>query len=742
MAGHSASYLEQLESCANYNRRLCIERQQRLPFLDSQTGIAQVPSQLWRRASDRLPTNDPNVLYKYPSRDWRKKKPSGGVNLNTDFKSSADNAESADQSTTKEQTESARSSVPDTPVQPTEREYREPAWYEDYTELVGDEFDDPSDPDDYEEYSKRKRKKKATTKGGRKAHDSANPVERPYACPHCSMRYKTKPGLHYHVRHHHSDAVAGELPISTDTSGFPGASQQHQHSTSGTSTRMAPMRKAAAISASRIQRQGMVELSSTCDLCQGDIFENKRTGCAEQLINCSDCGRAGHPYCLQFSSNMIISTKKYGWQCIECKSCAICGTSEHDEQLLFCDDCDRGFHMYCLTPKLFAPPEGSWSCDLCLNEFHRDQRLTSLGQSSQTILFVTVLKVSGLIYEYLPNAANKTMSNSCLADTESLLALLPVSGSFNIANNITFNSTFELLFTADSLLTWDVGNCRPLSKADLPQLDNWHDPEKWLVRNAPRPVLHSDRVPSMWDTVVFSNRHSYYINISTPVVVQRLIYHGQEHSSESFARHLNSVESCVSNNIKDENMAAICSNVRCAKNLPCSNSIRPVGHCCPICGALVTFTCDSSSNQQLVDNYNADITSQCLNEVQKEFLLSKATEWTVSVAKWKNVNYVLLFCICIACLLTVLGLWKRSYLSRMYSNQRVFWSVMWNRDTEDQVHLQMPAPSTSDLTVSDDCEKTSQNFENPIYMHSLQNELEDNEELLLAAAAFYEIPII
>ncbi|KRY84689.1 Zinc finger protein neuro-d4 [Trichinella pseudospiralis] len=798
MAGHSASYLEQLESCANYNRRLCIERQQRLPFLDSQTGIAQVPSQLWRRASERLPTTDPNVLYKYPSRDWRKKKPSGGVNLNNDFRTSADNAESTHQSTTREQTESARSSVPDTPF--LVLYIYEPAWYEDYTELVGDEFDDPSDPDDYEEYSKRKRKKKTTSKGGRKANDSANPVERPYACPHCSMRYKTKPGLHYHVRHHHSDAVSGELPISTDASGFSGVSQQHQQSASGTSTRMAPMRKAAAISASRIQRQGMVELSSTCDLCQGDIFENKRTGCAEQLINCSDCGRAGHPYCLQFSSNMIISTKKYGWQCIECKSCAICGTSEHDEQLLFCDDCDRGFHMYCLTPKLFAPPEGSWSCDLCLNEFHRNQPLTSLGPSSQTILFATVLKVSGLIYEYLPNAVNMT-SNSCLAEVESSLALLPVSGSFNIANNITFNSTFEFLFTAESLLTWEVGNCKPLSTAGLAQLNNWHDPEKWLVRNAPKPVLHSDRVPSMWDTVVFSNRHSYYINISRPVVVQRLIYHGQEHSSESFARHLNSVESklqflngsritsvpsititktncqlftgCVSNNIKDENMAAICSTVYCAKNLPCSNSIRPVGHCCSICGALVTFTCDSSSNQQQLfgqrscsdlnwsfvfskirsdtcqlvvtnsidqDNYNADITSRCLNEVQKEFLLSKATEWTVSVAKWKNVNYVLLFCICIACLLAVLALWKRSYLLRMYSRQRVFWSVMWNRDTEDQVHLQMPAPSTSDLTVSDEGERTSQHFENPIYMHTLQSELEDNEELLLAAAAFYEIP--
>lgn len=39
---------------------------------------------------------------------------------------------------------------------------------------------------------------------------------------------------------------------------------------------------------------------------------------------------AGHPSCLQFTPNMIISVKKYPWQCIECKSCGICGTSDND----------------------------------------------------------------------------------------------------------------------------------------------------------------------------------------------------------------------------------------------------------------------------------------------------------------------------------------------------------------------------------------------------------------------------
>ena len=60
----------------------------------------------------------------------------------------------------------------------------------------------------------------------------------------------------------------------------------------------------------------------------------------------------GHPTCLQFTANMLISVKKYPWQCIECKTCTLCGTSENDDKLLFCDDCDRGYHMYCLVPPM------------------------------------------------------------------------------------------------------------------------------------------------------------------------------------------------------------------------------------------------------------------------------------------------------------------------------------------------------------------------------------------------------
>ena len=40
-------YKECVEQAANYNARLASERKMRLPFLDSQTGVAQNHSQLW-----------------------------------------------------------------------------------------------------------------------------------------------------------------------------------------------------------------------------------------------------------------------------------------------------------------------------------------------------------------------------------------------------------------------------------------------------------------------------------------------------------------------------------------------------------------------------------------------------------------------------------------------------------------------------------------------------------------------
>ena len=48
-------YRDALEQCHNYNARLCAERSVRMPFLDSQTGVAQSNCYIWMEKRHRGP---------------------------------------------------------------------------------------------------------------------------------------------------------------------------------------------------------------------------------------------------------------------------------------------------------------------------------------------------------------------------------------------------------------------------------------------------------------------------------------------------------------------------------------------------------------------------------------------------------------------------------------------------------------------------------------------------------------
>ncbi|KAG9333119.1 hypothetical protein JZ751_013473, partial [Albula glossodonta] len=67
-------YREAIEHCRSYNARLCAERSMRLPFLDSQTGVAQGNCYIWMEKTHRGPGLAPGQLYTYPARCWRKKR--------------------------------------------------------------------------------------------------------------------------------------------------------------------------------------------------------------------------------------------------------------------------------------------------------------------------------------------------------------------------------------------------------------------------------------------------------------------------------------------------------------------------------------------------------------------------------------------------------------------------------------------------------------------------------------------
>nr|XP_034311014.1 zinc finger protein ubi-d4 isoform X6 [Crassostrea gigas] len=359
-------FKDAIEHTANLNMRMGIERKLRLPFLDSQTGVAQSHTSLWHPYRDRQPGLTYGQLYSYPANRWKKRKRLAF--MNTESRVNKSNEIETGESDVHQINTVENPAICKEEEGEKYSESSKDRWFEEYDNLseppdAGEMVDDQSDISDYEETYIKKKKKKSSGRGRKKNTEKEAPQvteekDKPYSCEGrtkswkaCGARYKTRPGLQYHYNHFHNGMIEDETVPSPR-----------------------PPARASSRTAEKSGRSGMdkrdISANNYCDFCLGDSEENKKSNQPEELVSCSDCGRSGHPTCLQFTANMIISVKKYPWQCIECKSCGLCGTSDNDDQLLFCDDCDRGYHMYCLNPPLSEPPEGNWSCHLCIEEFH------------------------------------------------------------------------------------------------------------------------------------------------------------------------------------------------------------------------------------------------------------------------------------------------------------------------------------------------------------------------------------
>ena len=70
-----------------------------------------------------------------------------------------------------------------------------------------------------------------------------------------------------------------------------------------------------------------------------------------------------HPSCHRLDPDLVENARTYEWQCMNCKSCAVCGDAGQDDKMLFCDSCDRGYHTFCVG--LNELPKGRWVCKLC-----------------------------------------------------------------------------------------------------------------------------------------------------------------------------------------------------------------------------------------------------------------------------------------------------------------------------------------------------------------------------------------
>ncbi|XP_033626944.1 zinc finger protein DPF3-like isoform X3 [Asterias rubens] len=343
-------YREALENAAHFNTRLVAERRMRLPFLDSQTGVAQNNCFIWMQKRHRGPGLEEGQLYTYPSRRWRKKrKPQhaplvDSSNLYAQLQqgeSSNDGIDTIQEISGFTETDSNHPETSTNLVDKDQEElFREMEAVDDIPDAGEIERADSESDEDFEVSSRKRRGRGKGRGGGRKkapAIDADMPIlqaeekEKPFGCKDFG-----------------SSMALGE-------------SQVVRHLGMGSCDWRA---KATQNKTKKKMIKGIAEPNNYCDFCLGDTYRNKE-GTQEQLVSCADCGRSGHPSCLQFTENITAKVKSYRWQCIECKSCGLCGTSDNDDQLLFCDDCDRGYHMYCLKPPMSAPPEGSWICNLC-----------------------------------------------------------------------------------------------------------------------------------------------------------------------------------------------------------------------------------------------------------------------------------------------------------------------------------------------------------------------------------------
>ncbi|KFD49893.1 hypothetical protein M513_09222 [Trichuris suis] len=809
MAGAEFNYAELVESCSQYNHLITLDRQQRLPFLDAQTGIAQVPCNLWRSRRERRLSSDPNVVYTYPSRRWRKKKnpvpPAASASSVKSAEIVADSRANQEAEPSRDSNDANRPLVGETSTL-LDREFREQFWYDDYGDVTGEDYEDPSDTDDYEELTKRKRKKKSAAKTAKKPSTSGdNASERPFSCSHCGMRYKTKPGLHYHMRHHHSEAVRGELSVSVDPSVLPGSATPKvasaaagialsQHDVAYASARRPG--PSTSFRSDQNNTGGPVEVSSICDLCLGDVNENKKTNKPEQLISCSDCGRSGHPSCLQFTTNMVISTKKYGWQCIECKSCAVCGTSENDEQLLFCDDCDRGFHMYCLMPKLLAPPEGTWSCLQCEQVFSRHRTIPDVVPLEGMANMAAMNSPQPYLVPNWPLSAER---ESCLQEVD---------------------DRWELIFTGNSTLWLGASDCPTTPSIQSPVWTSWWDPSAWVVSNGAQPLLHSDMVPGKFDIAIFHPQAAYRVNISLNPSVGRLFFGAREQTNETLHQYFRAAESalqfsgtslsiarsecklmsgCPSENTASDKINEICKYVQCDQTARCTNSFRPVGHCCHFCGATFKFSCqDENINaltmqrdaiesrylcpdgafryaitriynssycqavvawQRMDGRFDASAALSCLRHIKERYELEDTTDLIVSSER-ASVNYgkipalpivriclvsVLLLCLSALLLLLSLIVWQYSSVKEQDESVLLlpgtyFPSTSFRCFLEQLIRFRVLWSDEDDDRVHFELtEPSDRKFENPTYLQMLQRENVESEELLMAAAEFYRI---
>jgi hypothetical protein len=173
----------------------------------------------------------------------------------------------------------------------------------------------------------------------------------------CGMKYKTKPGLNYHMKNVNCTSSSTFVPADKTTSSSINLISQNSNSNHGAgmtnsrthdpdenttnslfesaydeqnSSSSFHSRHVAASSSgggavpqqseSKFLVQPDVIHKNKCNICLGNETDAQANPKSEKFVLCSECTRTFHPVCLNFPASMIDSLRKYNWQCVECKS--------------------------------------------------------------------------------------------------------------------------------------------------------------------------------------------------------------------------------------------------------------------------------------------------------------------------------------------------------------------------------------------------------------------------------------
>jgi len=324
----SDTYRAMVAGTKKFNRKLNEERKTRLPYVDGETRIAQKNNDCIRSMRERMPGQRDGQIYTYPQKRWKKT----SYQYLKEFNNQKKNIGFGPEVLSWQQ--------PPPSIVATEAAISSVSRSSGISAFEGGAFDEEFDYlEDKSESDEEYTNARVAKKGKSKKEKSSQPKR------------------------------GGGRPSKKSASTTP--SKQTWNPPAQVDPYEPPQ---VVVQAKKVVPNGYCDFcmggGSSEDKREGAKVLNKTTGKVEELISCGECGRSGHPNCLQFTENMITSVKHYSWQCMECKSCTLCGTSENDDQLLFCDDCDRGYHMYCLVPPMKVAPEGSWSCNICVERFH------------------------------------------------------------------------------------------------------------------------------------------------------------------------------------------------------------------------------------------------------------------------------------------------------------------------------------------------------------------------------------